>query len=126
MVVSSISSSLMFEGASVSESGIVGSYVLAGEIGRHCGGPAENGNDSVMAALQAYEQTFRPFMSQVQAGVSEEEGLWDKISGTAFGIALGNYLMGAASLVRLDILSRFATDPVKNWKLPTYQELLRD
>ncbi|KAJ5783400.1 uncharacterized protein N7518_009077 [Penicillium psychrosexuale] len=107
-------------------SGIVGAYVLAGEIGRHCGEPAEKGNGSLMAAIQAYEQTFRPFINQVQAGVAEDEGLWDKISGTAFGIALGNYLMGAASLLRLDVLSKFSTDPVKNWKLPTYKELLRD
>ncbi|CAI7666010.1 unnamed protein product [Penicillium discolor] len=113
-------------------SGIVGAYVLAGEIGRHCGGPSEKDfvegtdtTDPVVAALQAYEQKFRPFMSQVQEGVSNDGGLWDRISATAFGIALMNHLMGIAAFLRLDLLSRFSADPVKDWKLPIYEELLR-
>ncbi|KAJ5505966.1 Monooxygenase FAD-binding [Penicillium expansum] len=114
-------------------SGIVGAYVLAGEIGRHCGGPSEKhfveGNDTpdaLMTALQAYEQKFRPFISQVQEGVSDDGGLWDRISATAFGVALMNHLMGIASFLRLDLLSKFSANPVKDWKLPTYEELLRD
>ncbi|CDM36476.1 Monooxygenase, FAD-binding [Penicillium roqueforti FM164] len=74
-------------------SGIVGAYVLAGEIGRHCGGPSEEGNDSLMAAVQAYEQTFRPVINQVQAGVAEDEGLWHctwKLSyGSCFPFEIG-------------------------------------
>ncbi|KAF4771207.1 hypothetical protein N7455_011960 [Penicillium solitum] len=114
-------------------SGIVGAYVLAGEIGRHCGEPSEKDfvegtdtTDPVVATLQAYEQNFRPFMSQVQEGVSNDGGLWDRISATAFGIALMNHLMGIAAFLRLDLLSRFSADPVKDWKLPIYEELLRD
>jgi 2-polyprenyl-6-methoxyphenol hydroxylase-like FAD-dependent oxidoreductase len=112
-------------------SGIVGSYVLAGEIGRHCDGPgadlAEAGTtDSLLAALEAYEKVFRPFMLQVQGSVSLDEGRWDKFSSTAFGIAVLNTLMGIASLFRLDLLSRFTSDIVKDWNLPTYEELDRD
>ncbi|CAI7672485.1 unnamed protein product [Penicillium viridicatum] len=113
-------------------SGIVGAYVLAGEIGRHCGGPEKNfvagtdTTDPVIAALQAYEQKFRPFMSQVQEGVSDDGGLWDRISATAFGVALMNHFMGIAAFLRLDLLSRFSANPVKDWKLPVYEELLRD
>ncbi|KOS45496.1 hypothetical protein ACN38_g3580 [Penicillium nordicum] len=109
-------------------SGIVGAYVLAGEIGRHCDGSSEKESttDPVLAALQAYEQKFRPFVSQVQEGVSDDGGLWDRISATVFGIALTNHLMRIAAFLRLDLLSRFSSNPVKDWKLPTYEELLRD
>ncbi|CAG8904594.1 unnamed protein product [Penicillium egyptiacum] len=114
-------------------SGIVGAYVLAGEIGRHCGKPSEKefveGNDNtddLLAALQAYEEKFRPFITQVQGSVSVDGGLWDRISATAFGVALMNCLMGIAAFLRLDLLSSFSADPVKDWKLPTYEELLRD
>jgi 2-polyprenyl-6-methoxyphenol hydroxylase-like FAD-dependent oxidoreductase len=60
-------------------SGIVGAYILAGEVGRHCGRSdiedADAGDDTydgLAIALKAYEQKFRPFIDQVQEGVLED------------------------------------------------------
>ncbi|KAJ5095001.1 Monooxygenase FAD-binding [Penicillium argentinense] len=115
-------------------SGIVGAYILAGEIGRHCRNSSSSHSketqgtpDQLLGALEAYEQKFQPFMSQVQKGVSfENGGIWERVSATAFGIAVMNHLMGVASFLRLDLLSRFQSDVVTNWELPVYEELLRD
>jgi 2-polyprenyl-6-methoxyphenol hydroxylase-like FAD-dependent oxidoreductase len=113
-------------------SGIVGAYILAGEIGRHCGRSgiedADAGdatNDGLAAALKAYEQKFRPFMDQVQKGVLEDSG-WSGISSTAFGIAIMNCLLGVASLLKVNIGKYFLKEEVKGWDLPEYEEMLRD
>jgi hypothetical protein len=46
-------------------SSIVGAYILAGEIGRHCGLGGDDTKDGLATALKAYEQKLRPFMDQV-------------------------------------------------------------
>ncbi|KAJ6118239.1 Monooxygenase FAD-binding [Penicillium samsonianum] len=112
-------------------SGIVGAYILAGEIGRHCSSAGVDvavtgAPDSLLAALEAYEQKFHPFITQVQQGVSLDGGRWDGLLSTAFGIAVMNYLLGIASFFRLDRLSRFTSDPAKGWELPEYEELYRN
>ena len=104
-------------------SGLVGAYVLAGEIGRHCGPGTTDRPGALLTALRAYDDRFRPFMAQVQKGVSLEEGRWDRVSTSAFGVAVMNYFMGIASFLRLDVLSRFTSDTVKDWNLPEYEEL---
>lgn len=103
---------------------IVGAYILAGEIGRHCEGC--DTDDGLATALEAYERRFRPFMEQVQKGVLEEKG--GMMPSSAFGIAILNYVMGVASFFRLDIIGRwFLKEDVKGWELPGYEEmLLRD
>jgi 2-polyprenyl-6-methoxyphenol hydroxylase-like FAD-dependent oxidoreductase len=113
-------------------SGIVGAYILAGEIGRHCGGSnredadgRDDTNDGLTTALKAYERKFRPFMDQVQKGVLEDSG-WSGISSTAFGIAIMNCLFGVASLSRVNIGKYFLKEEVKGWDLPEYEEMLRD
>jgi 2-polyprenyl-6-methoxyphenol hydroxylase-like FAD-dependent oxidoreductase len=112
-------------------SGIVGAYILAGEIGRHCDGSGganlaeANTPGPLLDALEAYRNRFHPFMTQVQESVSIDEGRWDKFSSTAFGIAVMNTLMGIASFFRLDLLSKFTSDTVKDWDLPSYEELHR-
>lgn len=112
-------------------SGIVGAYILAGEIGRHCGCPdredidsASDFKDSLAAALAAYEQKFQPFMTQVQKGVSEDSG--GKLWSTAFGIGVLHCLLGVASLLRVNIGKWMLKEDVKGWDLPDYEELLRD
>ncbi|KPM40751.1 hypothetical protein AK830_g5828 [Neonectria ditissima] len=49
-------------------SGLVGAYVLAGEIGKYCNsvGSSNNVENPLSAALEAYDARFRPFMEQVQ------------------------------------------------------------
>jgi hypothetical protein len=60
-------------------------------------------------------------MDQVQKGVLEDSG-WSGISSTAFGIAIMNYILGVASLSRVNIGKYFLKEVVKGWDLPKYEE----
>ncbi|KAH6676222.1 hypothetical protein B0J14DRAFT_690420 [Halenospora varia] len=103
-------------------SAIVGAYILAGEIGKHCGG--DNTKDNLANALEAYEEKFRPFMNQVQKGILEDSG-WDMMPTTEFGIAVMNRLMGLASFLKINLGNWFLRENVKNWDLPDYEEMQR-
>ncbi|KAL2674142.1 hypothetical protein Neosp_012588 [[Neocosmospora] mangrovei] len=109
-------------------SSIVGAYVLAGEIGRHVRGSMSTGEDAkagLTVALKAYQDKFQPFMSQVQKGVLEDTNDFWKPS-SPFGIGLLNYALGAASLLKLDLLSKWMLrEDVKGWDLPEYKEILQ-
>lgn len=112
-------------------SAMVGAYVLAGEIGRHCGGSGKGdanreggSSQDLTAALKAYEERFRPFMTQVQKGVQGE----DWMPQSSFGIGMLNLLFGVASFFRINVLGSFVLKEggVKEWELPEYEEMLRD
>jgi 2-polyprenyl-6-methoxyphenol hydroxylase-like FAD-dependent oxidoreductase len=75
-------------------SAVVGAYILAGELERHC--KRRNDEDGLAAALKTYDQKFRPFMDQVQRGITESEMSW--LPETSFGIAVINILWMIASL----------------------------
>lgn len=102
-------------------SAFVGAYVLAGEIAKHCGDTEKSaGGDGLPAALAGYEQRFRPFMAQVQEGVSEGLGL----PTSAFGIGILNVLLSVASWMKWNIFGAMVLrENVKNWELPEYKEL---
>ena len=72
-------------------SAIVGAYVLAGEIRRHCGRAGDGGDDTkednLKIALKAYDDAFWPFIDQVQKGVGDADFL-DKIRCTPFTITI--------------------------------------
>ena len=116
-------------------SGIVGAYILAGEIGRHCGRSGDikghedcDAEKGLVNALEAYERTFRPFMDQVQKGVGDDsflsEIMWPS---SPFGIGVLNCIVGIASFLRLDVIaSSFLRESVKGWDLPEYKEMLGD
>ena len=113
-------------------SAMVGAYILAGEIGRHCGssagGNASGGGDSkkgLATALKAYEEKFQPFMNHVQKGVEESSG-WDSLMSTSFGIAVINFLVGVASIFKLNIGKWSLKENMKGWDLPEYEEMTRD
>ncbi len=110
---------------------IVGAYILAGEIGNHCG--PNNGKavkkagteDGLAAALGAYERKFRPFMTQVQDKVSDGS-IWDKMPSSAFGIAIMNYIVGVIAFLRLNVFGEWLlAENVKGWDLPDYDEMVR-
>lgn len=112
-------------------SGIVGAYILVGEIGRHCGGSnredADGGDDTkdgLATALKAYERKFQPFMTQVQKGLSDDSD-W-KFWSTPFGIGVLHCLLGVASLLRVNIGKWMLRENVKGWDLPEYEEMLHD
>lgn len=117
-------------------SAVVGAYILAGEIGRHCGGRVGQGQgqdrdqdatdagttENLAAALRAYQDKFAPFMDQVQKGIVERKDLYPT---TPFAISVMTNMMALASFLRLDLLGRFfLREDVKGWDLPTYEELL--
>lgn len=111
-------------------SAMVGAYVLAGEIGKHFGGldEAETGGprmrEGLYAALQAYEQAFRPFMDQVQKGISETGGM-GMMPSTPFGIAIMNHVLGCAAYLKLNVIGKwFLREDVKGWQLPEYPDTL--
>ncbi|KAI0449989.1 hypothetical protein F5B21DRAFT_529401 [Xylaria acuta] len=110
-------------------SGIVGAYVLAGEIARHCGRgtrePGKSKSDADIAkALAAYDTKFRPFMDQVQKGVGEEEGgIGYSLMSSAFGVSLIYMIAGVASLFKLNVGAMMLKEQVKDWDLPDYEEL---
>lgn len=102
--------------------GMVGAYILAGEIARHCGG--NDTKDDLAGALKAYDEKFRPFMDQVQKGVASDTGMWSSMPTSAFGVGVLNCIMGLVSFLRLDLAKWFLKeDAVKDWKLPEYAEL---
>ncbi|GAM83056.1 hypothetical protein ANO11243_010420 [Dothideomycetidae sp. 11243] len=104
-------------------SALVGAYVLAGEIGRHC----SSDEQGLSAALSGYEATFRPFMDQVQKGLVENAASRDKWwPKSGFGVYTLNCIMWTVSALRLDRLAQrvFPEGKIK-WELPEYQELLK-
>ena len=107
-------------------SAIVGTYILAGEIGKHLGqyeADSPSQKNSLMTALEEYERKFRPFMDQVQKGVGEDGGLWDKVTSTSGGVFLQNCVMWLASLFKINVADYMMKEAVQNWDLPEYQEL---
>jgi 2-polyprenyl-6-methoxyphenol hydroxylase-like FAD-dependent oxidoreductase len=102
-------------------SSVVGAYILAGEIGRHCSGDALG----ISQALEAYEERFKPFMKQVQRGLKEGGG-FGMFPSTSFGVAIFNNLIGIASFLKLNLLGEWILrEKVDNWELPEYRELFQ-
>lgn len=104
-------------------SSLVGAYILAGEIGR------SGDQHDLASALKAYEQKFRPFMDQVQRGISSEKGwvhiAFDKILSTSTGVRLLYCVITLIGWLRLDkLLSKFFEgEIIKDWNLPDYDML---
>lgn len=110
--------------------GVVGAYILAGEISEHC----EHGNrvnattqqekNDLARALKSYETKFRPFMQQVQDGVSDNT--FSMIPSSPWGIVIMCWLLWLVALLRLNVLGKYVLrEEVKGWDLPKYEQLLR-
>jgi 2-polyprenyl-6-methoxyphenol hydroxylase-like FAD-dependent oxidoreductase len=102
--------------------GIIGAYILAGEIGKHCN--ADSSMDSVTAALRQYEEKLRPLINTVQRGLAETKGDYmDKLPSSTMGIQMVYVLFWVASLLRLDVIATwFLREDTKGWELPVYKE----
>lgn len=109
--------------------GVVGAYVLAGELSRLA--TAVGSDDDVSShptlddALAAYEARFRPFMDQVQEGVGEES-IISKIMmpSSAFGIAVLHFCLRVVTFLGIRLSSSsFMKEEVHNWDLPQYKAL---
>jgi 2-polyprenyl-6-methoxyphenol hydroxylase-like FAD-dependent oxidoreductase len=108
-------------------SGLVGAYVLAGEISRHCGKPKEGGKptDGLDVAFKSYDDKFRPFIDQVTHGVGDDTIFWNKMPSSPFAIALVNLLLGIAAFLRLNVVGEWILKENVKWTLPNYDGLMR-
>ncbi|KAL6872755.1 FAD/NAD(P)-binding domain-containing protein [Trichoderma novae-zelandiae] len=107
-------------------SGLVGAYVLAGEISRHCG-KANGGKaptDGLDMAFKAYDDKFRPFINQVTDGVGDDSIFWNMMPSSAFAVGLVNLVLGIAAFLRLNVLGRWILKEGVKWTLPEYDELM--
>lgn len=110
-------------------SGLVGAYVLAGEISRHCGkakGGVKGPIDGLDVALKTYDDTFRPFIDQVTHGVGDDSIFWNNMPSSAFAVALVNLILGIAAFLRLNVVGEWILKENVKWTLPDYHELTRD
>ncbi|KAH8767347.1 hypothetical protein F5883DRAFT_495188 [Diaporthe sp. PMI_573] len=105
-------------------SAIVGTYILAGEIEKHCG--RDGNKDGLPVALKEYDQKFRPFMSRIQEGVAEGALLWDLWPSSWLGVAMFNLALKLLTLLRLTFIASWAfrEDGGDVWQLPEYEELV--
>ena len=104
--------------------GIVGAYILAGEIAKHCG--RSGTKDGLSSALKAYDEKFRPFMNQVQHGIAEGSSVWQFIPTSSFGISILNFFMWVIALLRLNVIGMWILrEDVRNWALPDYKEMVQ-
>lgn len=86
---------------------------MAGEINK--------ASTDIRSGLESYEKVFKPFMTQVQRGVTEEEAWWSKLMYTWLGLALLSFVLGWVSWLKLDVLAEsFFQEDVIDWTLPEY------
>ncbi|KAJ0116586.1 hypothetical protein J7T55_009736 [Diaporthe amygdali] len=105
-------------------SAIVGTYILAGEIDKHCGRLGTN--DGLAVALKEYDQKHRPFVNHVQEGVVEGSRFYDIFPTSWWGIAVLNFLLWVITVLRLDVIGQWAFREAdeSQWQLPEYEEML--
>ncbi|KAH7161957.1 hypothetical protein B0J13DRAFT_579843 [Dactylonectria estremocensis] len=104
-------------------SGLVGAYVLAGEIGKYFS-PSESSNgveSPLSTALKAYDSRFRPFMDQVQTLGPGMPG--SAIPETKWGIHLMHLILWLSALLGIDAVARWFLREKTVWDLPNYIEL---
>lgn len=103
---------------------MVGTYILAGEIEKHCG--RSGSKESLPVALKEYDQKLRPFISHVQNGVVEGSSFFNLWPTSWFGVAVVNLVLRLITLLRLTFIAGwiFTEDGGDVWKLPEYEELL--
>lgn len=102
-------------------SGLTGAYVLAGEIDKHCSGSSNDLKDGLSTALQAYDDKFRPFITQVhdlgpgmpQAALPE----------TRWGIAFMHFILWFTKLLGIDAVAQWFLRESLTWDLPYYEGL---
>jgi len=103
-----------FSGMGIS-GGLVGAYVLAGEINRN--------SDNLPLALANYERALRPFVSEIQTVKSSLLRL--AMPKTQLGIDALHCIAGLACFLRIpELVARLSKeDRGGGWKLPDYAEL---
>ncbi|KAH9893783.1 FAD/NAD(P)-binding domain-containing protein [Xylariomycetidae sp. FL2044] len=116
---------------------MTGALVLAGEIARHCGldhktrqddnseTAAERARRGIPAALKAYDETLRPYVTKAQVlPFSDYANVMCPKS--AFTIRCYHWLLWLVAVLRLDqLFTALSSDDIQGWELPEYKELGR-
>ncbi|KAI2626036.1 FAD/NAD(P)-binding domain-containing protein [Hypomontagnella submonticulosa] len=94
--------------------GLVGAYVLAGEINRH--------SDNLPQAFANYDEKLRPFVNEIQ---EVKPGLIKLgMPDTWWGIMIIHLLARILCFLRIpELIARFSSEEKGGWKLPDYPEL---
>lgn len=94
--------------------GLVGAYVLAGEINRS--------PEDLPRAFANYDKTLRPFVDEIQS--VKPALLKLGMPETWWGIAILRFVFGLLCFLRIpDLMSMFGKERDGDWKLPEYSEL---
>lgn len=103
---------------------MVGSYILAGEIERHCG--RAGGKEGLDVALKEYDRKLRPFVDRVQEGVVEGSTFSNLWPTSWLGVAIANVILRLVTLLRLTVIASWIFTEVggDEWQLPEYEEML--
>lgn len=103
---------------------MVGTYILAGEIEKHCG-RSSGGKDGLALALKEYDRKLRPFTNRVQEGVVEGSSLFDLWPTSWFGITIVNVFLRLVTLLRLTFIAGWLFREGRDvWQLPEYEEMV--
>ncbi|KAL2873965.1 hypothetical protein SGCOL_010836 [Colletotrichum sp. CLE4] len=105
-------------------SAIVGAYVLAGEIGKYCG--SSRRQDGIEAALHEYERKMRPFMDQVQEGITDDALVYKLWPTGPIGMAILYWIIGIVSFFHMNLGKWVLKESAVKWNLPNYEELRLD
>lgn len=93
--------------------GLVGAYVLAGEINRN--------TENLPQAFANYDKTLRPLIKEVQT--VKPTLLKLGMPETWWGIAILRFIFGTLCFLRIpELMSIFAKERDGDWKLPEYSE----
>lgn len=107
--------------------GIVGPYILAGEIAKQLhknkDGSAGDRGKAIDAALKSYESVLRPFVDKTQKLPPGVPGI--VYAETEWGIWIRYLIIGLFSKLRIaKLIERFSSDDFGGgWKVPEYPEL---
>ena len=104
-------------------SGIVGAYVLAGEISKYCNdrGFFQGSKDPLITALQEYDTGFRPFIEQVQnlGPGMPQIGL----PATRWGIGFMHSFLWLSRSLGIDAVAQWFLRENNTWNLPRYESM---
>ncbi|KAJ4147134.1 hypothetical protein LMH87_001681 [Akanthomyces muscarius] len=104
--------------------GVVGAYVLAGELSRLDSSDDGFAHPSLHDALEAYENNFRPFMDQVQKGVGEETIISRMMMPSSeFGISVLQLCLRVVTFLGIRLSSSSFMKEGVTWDMPQYKAL---
>ncbi|PYH66241.1 monooxygenase [Aspergillus vadensis CBS 113365] len=106
---------------------MVGAYILAGEIGKHCA-KGTGSKEDIAEAFKSYEDKLKPFMVNVQKGLLDDHDYMSRLPSSTLGITVVYLLFAIASFLRLDVLAQWVLreDCNKDWKLPEYPSMVKN